>query len=255
MANGARFVVALRNHLILQALETGHDVVIDDTNLRSANFTEVCNLIRESGFEATVTERCFHVELTEALARDAARAQPVGPEAIRNTWDRYYATLRSMTPRTEVIVQNGKSQDPAQFVPGLPSAVVCDMDGTLAIMGNRSPYDASECDKLDSPNVPVCRCLDAMLASGSTVLFVSAREEKDRAPTERFIRACGFSPDRLYMRATGDTRKDAVVKRELFDTHIRGRFNVLFVLDDRNQVVRAWRSMGLPCFQVAEGAF
>lgn len=42
-------------------------------------------------------------------------------------------------------------------------------------------------------------------------------------------------------------------KSELFDKHIRGRYFVDFVLDDRNQVVNFWRHIGLTCFQVAEG--
>ena len=57
------------------------------------------------------------------------------------------------------------------------------------------------------------------------------------------------------MRRTKDFRKDAIVKTELFDAHIRGRYEVLFVLDDRNQVVEMWRVMGLPCLQVAAGDF
>lgn len=57
------------------------------------------------------------------------------------------------------------------------------------------------------------------------------------------------------MRKSGDMRKDSIVKREMFDEHIRGRYNVNFVLDDRNQVVELWRSMGLTCLQVADGDF
>jgi hypothetical protein len=57
------------------------------------------------------------------------------------------------------------------------------------------------------------------------------------------------------MRPTGDQRKDNIVKRELFDTWVRGKYNVRFCLDDRDQVVEGWRAMGLTCFQVQPGAF
>jgi hypothetical protein len=50
-------------------------------------------------------------------------------------------------------------------------------------------------------------------------------------------------------------RKDAIVKRELFDAHVRGTWNVNFVLDDRQQVVDMWRGLGLVCLQVAPGDF
>jgi len=38
------------------------------------------------------------------------------------------------------------------------------------------------------------------------------------------------------MRPQGDMRKDSIVKRELFDAHICDQYNVLFVLDDRDQL-------------------
>jgi hypothetical protein len=57
------------------------------------------------------------------------------------------------------------------------------------------------------------------------------------------------------MRPSNDSRKDEVVKEELYRTHIEKRFNVRFVLDDRDRVVKLWRRLGLPCLQVADGGF
>ena len=45
------------------------------------------------------------------------------------------------------------------------------------------------------------------------------------------------------------------MKLELFDRHVRDSYDVRYVLDDRQQVVDAWRSIGLTVFQVAEGNF
>ncbi len=36
---------------------------------------------------------------------------------------------------------------------------------------------------------------------------------------------------------------------------MQGRYTIKFVLDDRNQVVEFWRSLGLTVLQVAEGDF
>ena len=36
---------------------------------------------------------------------------------------------------------------------------------------------------------------------------------------------------------------------------IKDKYRVLFVLDDRNQVVDMWRDIGLTCLQVADGNF
>ncbi len=59
----------------------------------------------------------------------------------------------------------------------------------------------------------------------------------------------------LLMRTTGDGRTDYVVKQELFDNRVRDRYDIRWVLDDRDQVVKMWRSLGLTCLQVAEGNF
>jgi len=57
------------------------------------------------------------------------------------------------------------------------------------------------------------------------------------------------------MRATGDNRKDSIVKKEIYEGIIKPVFDVKFVLDDRNQVVEMWRSLGLTVLQVADGNF
>lgn len=58
------------------------------------------------------------------------------------------------------------------------------------------------------------------------------------------------------MRTTGDARKDSIVKKELFEAHVKQHYFIKFVLDDRNQVVDLWRlDLGLTCLQVNYGDF
>jgi hypothetical protein len=87
------------------------------------------------------------------------------------------------------------------------------------------------------------------------VIFTSGRDERYRTQTETFLSKHNIKYFGLHMRKTGDMRRDSIVKNEMFDEHIRGKFNIDFVLDDRNQVVDLWRSLGLVCLQVAEGDF
>ena len=65
----------------------------------------------------------------------------------------------------------------------------------------------------------------------------------------------GWVFDDLYMRLPNDLRKDSIVKQEIYEMCIKDKYNVLFVLDDRDQVVNMWREQGLKCLQVAEGNF
>lgn len=138
---------------------------------------------------------------------------------------------------------------------GLPRAFVVDIDGTTAIRGDRGIYDYSKVH-LDRPNEPVVDVLRSLAATGRyRFVFVSGREDACAQQTREWLREHVLEPDALFMRSAGDYRGDDVVKRELFDAHIRGVYEVVAVFDDRDRVVRMWRGLGLTCLQVAEGDF
>jgi predicted kinase len=265
------FVRNAQEVLIKEALRQGFDVVVDNTHLISSTVNKLHKLLESIG-DVKVIHKAFNVSVDECIARNAKRegrakvpdsvilgmAKGAGLNKGRKLQDKefYYPPRGS-----EVSVV---TNDPA-----LPKAIICDLDGTLAIMGDRSPYDASQCDVKDHPNWPVIECVKAMYRRGVHIIFMSGREVKDRAPTMRFIDQwvqCELSnPDgasdlfpisyELHMRQTGDQRKDAIIKRELFQANVEGKYHVMFILDDRNQVVENWRAMGLTTFQVAEGNF
>lgn len=136
-------------------------------------------------------------------------------------------------------------------------AIIVDMDGTLSLVTNRSPYDDHLAGN-DEPNKPVMQIVKAVLADPDIRLIVmSGRDEgRSREVTHDWLFRHGLEPDLLLMRPHKDVRKDAVIKRELFDTHVGGLYDVVAVFDDRQQVVDMWRhSLGFTVLQVAEGNF
>lgn len=139
--------------------------------------------------------------------------------------------------------------------PAKRSAVLVDMDGTLAIITDRNPYSHHGVLK-DKPNAPVIEVARALAAAGQTLVIVSGRSELAREDTEAWlVRHLGVAFDGPFMRADGDDRKDAIIKKELYRKSIEPNYQVLCVLDDRDQVVRMWRALGLTCLQVAPGNF
>lgn len=146
--------------------------------------------------------------------------------------------------------------------PKLPATVLVDIDGTVALKGDRDPFDWGRVGE-DAPNGPVIATVLALHSYGFRIVFMSGRVEECRAQTARWIAENLWSKyephpqghDALLMRANGDYRKDSVVKRELFDAHVRNSYYVLLVLDDRDQVVEMWREIGLTVFQVAPSDF
>ena len=131
--------------------------------------------------------------------------------------------------------------------------IICDLDGTLALLNGRNPYDASTAEQ-DILNDPVAEIVKH-LAAAYDIILISGRTDTWRAETERWLQKHQVPYVQLFMRKEGDFRKDVVVKREFFAKYIKSHWDVLFVLDDRNQVVEMWREVGLTCLQVAPGDF
>lgn len=138
---------------------------------------------------------------------------------------------------------------------GRVRAALIDIDGTLAERGNRSPFDWSRVGE-DQPRPAVIELVQTIATAGRhRIILLSGRDEVCRVQTEMWLSAQGVPFDELHMRPRKDNRKDSILKEELYRTRIEGRYLVAFVVDDRDQVVKMWRSLGLDCFQVAEGAF
>ncbi len=140
----------------------------------------------------------------------------------------------------------------------LPHAVICDVDGTVAVRGDRGAYDYSSVH-LDLPNKPIIEVVHRLVGDHREIIFVSGREDSCYDQTcawlQKHLGICFSEAVTLYMRKTGDYRKDASVKREIYEKYIEDNYQVDYVLDDRTQVVEMWRSLGLVCLQVANGDF
>ncbi|HEU4754253.1 MAG TPA: AAA family ATPase, partial [Armatimonadota bacterium] len=161
-----RFVLKARDQLILLALDSGYDVIVDDTNLNPVHERHIRKLVEG---RAEVEVKTFDVDVEEAIRRDHERARSVGEAVIRDMHKRWMGTEKEQPPPD----------------PEIPPAVICDLDGTLALLGDRSPYDASTAEQ-DLPNEPVIRVLLATEAyEGARVFIVSGREERFRKQTER----------------------------------------------------------------------
>lgn len=232
--NNEQQVLQLRDAIIENSFEAGKSVVVDDTNLASKHTDKLKQLAKDFG--ATFETKFFDTPIDECIKRDLGRLNSVGEKVIRQMHKQFLAVPEFYHPPEDK-----------------PSAIICDIDGTLAHMRNRGPY---EWDKVleDTLDDAVKELLD-VCELAYQIILVSGRDGVCRSKTEEWLSYYNVKYDRLLMRVEGDNRKDSIVKRELFDKYIRQEYQVQFVLDDRNQMVETWRGMGLKCFQVADGDF
>jgi len=150
---------------------------------------------------------------------------------------------------------NDRGPNYSQQDDSLPKAIICDIDGTLAILNGRSPYDVGACEE-DLLNKPVLDVVKNYYELGYQVILLTGRTDNFKIQTQNWLNTHSVPHHELIMRKKGDTRKDSIIKREIFEQNIQGKFYVQFSLDDRNQVVDMWRNeIGIACLQVNYGDF
>lgn len=241
---------------IKYCLEKGYNVLCDATQLAVKNETELRKIAL--GYDAEVEVVFFDTPVDECIKRDKERTgfAHVGEKVIRGFYNRYFKDKKFQV-ENPLKEEDLPTLTKYEVDPNLPWAIMFDLDGTLADMGTRNPFNWKACIN-DKPREAVTFLAKLVrdYEGQCDIIFMSGRDEVCRPETAAWIkRELNITPDHLYMRPEGDNRKDNIIKSELFDAHIRGRFNVHFVVDDRKQVVDMWRELGLDCFQVAPGDF
>lgn len=246
-------VLAIQDAAVRAAVDDGFDVVVDNTHLTPHIPKRLKSAV--AGLATFVVHDFTDVTLEECVRRDSERERSVGEEIVRLLADKHTKARKGGWQLTDAWLNDQPPVDPYVAVPALPSAVMCDIDGTLALRGDRGPYDFSRCGE-DLLNVSVRQALHSFRrADNDVIVLLSGRGEEHREKTEEWLRRHEVPYDELWMRDIGDGRRDDVVKAELFDRHVRHRFAVRLSLDDRDRVVAVWRRMGLPTWQVNYGNF
>lgn len=233
-----KFILLIRDQIVRNALVNNKEVIVDDTNFSKKHEDALRDIAKDFGAELEV--KFFDVPIKECLLRDSMRDKPVGKRVILEMYNKY------LKPEIKRVEHDSN----------LPNCIVCDIDGTLAIMGDRSPYDWSKVG-IDFVNERVRDILMMYCADGRNerIILMSGRDGVCEVDTRAWLKDNDIEYDKLYMRPEGNTEKDCIIKERIYNEHIKGKYNVLFIMDDRDQVVNMWRSLGLTCFQVADGNF
>jgi len=224
----------------------GYSLIVDDTNFNSIHedFWKAIAIQQDCDFEI----KNFDAPLKVCLERNALRENKVPEIAIRSMHSKYIRNAPKI--ETRVILKQDMS---------LRKAIIVDMDGTLALINGRSPYDTTKVNT-DKCNNDLKYLIESWALSFSApqscaVIIVSGRKDESMADTMKWLDDNGVFYTHIYMRKTGDNRGDEIIKKEIYDAHIKDKFYVNAVFDDRNKVVDMWRSLGLLCCQVYYGDF
>ncbi len=238
-------------------LKSGVSVVVDATHLHPGYLRKWARLGTRLGADFVVVD--VDADESTCRQRDHARMKAGG----RYVGDEVIAKQVKRFPRAKWPIIKADPPfvvEPVEVDESLPKAIIVDIDGTLAHTVGRSPYDYTRVSE-DSVDLTIRELVNLCNTVGSQILLVSGRDNSCYNTTRQWLWDNSVWFDRLWMRpveavdSRGGKLPDFMIKYDIFNKHIRGKYNVQFVLDDRDQVVDLWRRLGLKCLQVAPGDF
>ena len=242
--NVENYITKCVNNDILTGLHAGFNVIVDQTNCKAKYIEELCDLVKHF---AVVKYRIFDISIDKAIERDKNRKYIVGEAVIKRMHKNYVDLMDSFdfTERKPVPIIIKERVNTGK----LPEAIICDLDTTLAFNnGKRSFYDdnciTDELSEILKEHILFQK------ASGRAIIILSGRDMNALESTTMWLDHHKVPYDHIYLRTVNDGRKDHIVKREIYETHIKDNFFVHVVYDDRKSVVDMWRKLGLKCFQV-----
>ena len=150
---------------------------------------------------------------------------------------------------------------------------IFDLDGTIANIDKRRAlcakpngkmdfkqfFDPKNID-LDVPNDPVIQTLQMLDKAKFNIVIFSGRSKATKDATVQWLKKYDVPFNVLKMRPTTHPfayMKDDDLKKHWLDTIFPDwqKNRIVAVFDDRDQVVKMWRSNNIPCFQVNYGDF
>lgn len=246
-------------------LKSGKSVVVDDMFLMPRYVKPFYTMATKHGAKFSVRE--FPIDLETAITRATKRAEDGGlevkPDVIRKMFNRQTnnGVLRAL-PDFSVDKYVSEARRAAyeasvatRYIadPELPDAIIVDMDGTMTmgIHPERGPFEWAKVG-IDLPNPYVIALVKMFIDRGVKVLITSGRSDICRAETSEWLVRQGTHFDDMFMRVHDDGAPDDIVKSEIFEREIRGKYNLVGVFDDRARVCRLWHALGLPLFRVGD---
>ncbi len=261
-----KVVTETQNTLIDEGLRMQENVYVPDMNLRNQYVTRLIEKAIAFGSNWEVVD-LTDVDLEVCRWRNATHdrrlvGKVVPDHVIVDLHQRFIKGKEYPLPIT-FPKPKAVSNRYETYVPDVtkPDAIIIDIDGTLARMVDRGPYDEHLVGN-DELIEPVARMAKHASDAGVIPIFMSGRTDGCEEPTGDWLVGkmpwLYDAPDwDLFMRRSVEDRgrPDDDVKYDLFMREVAPHYNVLYTVDDRDKVVAMWRSIGLVCAQVAPGDF
>ncbi|CAM6004846.1 unnamed protein product [Sphagnum balticum] len=270
----------------MAALEAGRDVIVDRMGFSREQRNRYIFPASGRGYETEiiVLHQPYRVCLERVRARtdhETIKDEKAARSALGTFFGKYERPEQGEASKITFVYPEGEK----------PSAIVCDLDGTLCNVDHRlhfvrppkeweeeialakqerrknihgwRPDWAGFFDNIlgDSVNQWCADILRLMSSDKHTIVYCSGRPDDRKRDTVEWLKnnalysMHAYHDFYLYMRPRNDSRDDSIVKEVILDFEILTRFRPYFMVDDRQRVVDMWRKRGYTCLQCAHGDF
>lgn len=232
-------------------LRQGKNIIVDNTHLKKSYIDEY------NKYDCDKEIKVFWADFKTLLERQNNRIRKVDKSIIKNQYNQIQVLLTEIRKIhvNEDLIQQGEliftldypfktTHKKVTQNKKLNKAIICDIDGCLAKMKDRSPYDWSRVGE-DEVQEHIRNLVNLYYLKGYKVFIFTGRDGSCYNLTKSWLHNNGILFDYLYSRKEGDQRKDSIIKEELFRNHVLDEFYVELVIDDRVSVKQMWVELGL----------
>jgi len=179
-------ITKMCKHMIVQALLKKMNVIVDNTHVKERYIKDVISWVTHM---ADVEFMVFDVPAQKCIERDALRESKVGKEVIEKM-DKSFKILKDSFVFQNVPMNKNVSLILPDFTSLRQPAVIFDVDGTLAHMTKRGPFDWHKVH-LDEFNPIVGELTEFHRSKGRTIIICSGRDESCRQLTADWLNMHG----------------------------------------------------------------
>lgn len=264
-----KVITEAQTAFVEEGLRFGENVIISDMNLKHSYVKAWVERAWKHNAEIEIVDMT-NVPLIDCLYQNKMggrfnEGKVVPTDVIKSLHERFIKGKGYPLP---VMMTGAKVNDERRFEPYVPDtslrpAIIVDIDGTLARMVSRGPFD-EHLVHTDELIEGVAAMVEHAAHADVHIIFMSGRTDGCYDATYQWLKdklfflMDGYDVSwRLHMRRSVEDRgrPDDIVKYEMFQREVARSYNVLYCIDDRNKVVKMWREIGLVVAQVAEGDF
>lgn len=219
------------------ALSKGLDVIVSDTNLNPVYRQSWESLAKE--LQVAFSIEVFRVDIQELVRRNLSREHSVDPKVLKQQYVQFMTEFGGLK----------------QYQPDYskPKAVIFDLDGTLALMNDRGPFEWAKVGT-DTVNEHVADLFKMIRVCHPDwkIITLSGRDGVCVEGTKDWLVDNSLVSDYHYQRKEGDGRRDSIIKEEIFWKELAPNFDIQYAVDDRQQVVDMWEMIGVQVWQVQQ---